>query len=1209
MIYSKFQKLTPTDNVDLTGYREAFEFIFENKDIRNVAISGAYSSGKSSLLESYKKLNKDKKFVHISLAHFGPEIKKQDDNGKPINNETIIEGKILNQLIQQIPEERIPQTDFRIKKSVKDKRVLCYTTLILVFALLVLFITKFEKWTTFVGNMEESFVKKFLQLTTEPNSLIFAGIVLMVILGGCIYWFLTIQKSKNILRKLSFQGNEIEIFSENENSYFDKYLNEVLYLFENADFDVFVFEDIDRFNTISIFERLREINTLVNIRLAGKRTVRFFYLLRDDMFSNKDRTKFFDYILPVVPVVDSSNSYNKLKEYLLYADMYKEFDDRFLRDLSLYIDDLRLLKNIINEFLIYYEKLKKIDLNVNKMLALVTYKNIFPKDFSELQLNKGFVYSLFEKKEILISNEKENIENKISECRKRRQNCENEMLESMEELKLVLNNKSTKSSQTGNYALQQQLKREYEQWKNDTYPIREMAIKDKMNNGRVVIERELEELKEQLKKIKSISFAEIINRSNIDSVFQLTTRNEIGVENNYEEIKTNEYFPLLKFLMRNGYLDESYNDYMTFFYENSLTRRDKLFLRSIADRKAKEHDYKLDNPRLVLSNLRETDFWQEECLNYSLISYLLNPSVDSKFFEAFMSQIKKTDNIAFLVSLYDQEQNRERLVELINRNFPDFFKKLLKGYLYNEEMLQEYSFYSLDNSSLDVLENMNEGGVFKEYIEGQNRYYSLHVINIERLIIILKSLDVRFENVSFTENELLLRKIYEDNIYKLNYENIHMFLNAMYTLDADEVDYTKCLTMVFSESEQPLCKYVCANMDEAVSAVLVGTDGTIRDNNACILDVLNSDKVSDENKLLYMERLSTKIDNIEEILDARYRVEAIKTGKAKCTVENIISYYDIEKLSDILISFINESSAELDFSSYEFKSATVKNAFFKECVATSKLNDEKYRQMVSSLKIKFPNFNIKNMEESKVQILINEDIIQMNANDLNFIRREYPKCMQNYVEKNIEKYFSVVGANPPLEEIKCALTWNIPTEKKSVLLGKTSEKISVFEKNYPEDIKVMILEAHLKPEDIPGLLVGYSGYGLQLKEKVKKVAKNQFGKVIAIAKELPMETIFELLADPQIPINSRRDLLSNTVGRMEDIERVQALKSINATQIAKLFEPNKKPKIVLDEENRAVLNILQESHIILGYEEDLEKNIFKVLRRKKRTSELKTELL
>lgn len=1209
MIYSKFQKLTPTDNVDLTGYREAFEFIFENKDIRNVAISGAYSSGKSSLLESYKKLNKDKKFVHISLAHFGPEIKKQDDNGKPINIETIIEGKILNQLIQQISEEKIPQTDFRIKKSVKRKQKLMYTFLILILVLMVLYVVKFEKWTAFVANMEESFIKSFFQISTESNALLFVSATLVLLAGACIYWFLTIQKGKNMLRKLSFQGNEIEIFSENENSYFDKYLNEVLYLFENSDFDVFVFEDIDRFNTISIFERLREINTLVNIRLAGKRTVRFFYLLRDDMFSNKDRTKFFDYILPVVPVVDSSNSYNKLKEYLLYADMYKEFDDRFLRDLSLYIDDLRLLKNIINEFLIYYEKLKKINLDVNKMLSIVTYKNIFPKDFSELQLNKGFVYSLFEQKESFISAEKEKLQAQIEDYKNMIENCKNELLESSEELDMVKEARYNKYNSMAGSPRRQQLQKEYEQWLKDTYPVRKATIENKNSSKYILLENKLHEMQEQHKYLENAALAQILNRDNIDSVFQLTTRNEIGVENNYEEIKTNEYFPLLKFLMRNGYLDESYNDYMTFFYENSLTRRDKLFLRSIADRKAKEHDYKLDNPRLVLSNLRETDFWQEECLNYSLISYLLNPSVDSKFFEAFMSQIKKTDNIAFLVSLYDQEQNRERLVELINRNFPDFFKKLLKGYLYNEEMLQEYSFYSLDNSSLDVLENMNEGGVFKEYIEGQNRYYSLHVINIERLIITLKSLDVRFENVSFTENELLFRKIYEDNIYKLNYENIHMFLNAMYTLDVDEVDYTKCLTMVFSESEQPLCKYVCANMDEAVSAVLVGTDGTIRDNNACILDVLNSDKVSDENKLLYMERLSTKIDNIEEILDIRYRVEAIKTGKAKCTVENIITYYDIEKLSDILISFINESSAELDFSSYEFKSATVKNAFFKECVATSKLNDEKYRQMVSSLKIKFPNFNIKNMEESKIQILINEDIIQMNANDLNFIRREYPKCMQNYVEKNIEKYFLVVGANPPLEEIKCALTWNIPIEKKSVLLGKTSEKISVFEKNYPEDIRAMILETHLKPEDIPGLLVGYSGYGLQLKEKVKKVAKNQFGKVIAIAKELPMETVFELLADSQIPIKSRRDLLSNTVGRMEDIERVQALKSINATQIAKLFEPNKKPKIVLDEENRAVLNILQESHIILGYEEDLEKNIFKVLRRKKRTSELKTELL
>lgn len=60
----RFQKLTPTSNVDLNVYEEGFEFIFSNDDIRNIAVSGPYSSGKSSLLESYKR-NTLKKLLFI----------------------------------------------------------------------------------------------------------------------------------------------------------------------------------------------------------------------------------------------------------------------------------------------------------------------------------------------------------------------------------------------------------------------------------------------------------------------------------------------------------------------------------------------------------------------------------------------------------------------------------------------------------------------------------------------------------------------------------------------------------------------------------------------------------------------------------------------------------------------------------------------------------------------------------------------------------------------------------------------------------------------------------------------------------------------------------------------------------------------------------------------------------------------------------------
>lgn len=62
-----FEKLTPNDEVDISVYDEAMEFVFDNSDITNIAISGAYGAGKSSVIDSYKKKHTDKKFMHISL--------------------------------------------------------------------------------------------------------------------------------------------------------------------------------------------------------------------------------------------------------------------------------------------------------------------------------------------------------------------------------------------------------------------------------------------------------------------------------------------------------------------------------------------------------------------------------------------------------------------------------------------------------------------------------------------------------------------------------------------------------------------------------------------------------------------------------------------------------------------------------------------------------------------------------------------------------------------------------------------------------------------------------------------------------------------------------------------------------------------------------------------------------------------------------------
>ena len=91
----QFERLTPADNIDLDVYEDAINYVFENSDVKNIAISGAYSAGKSSVLASYKKKHRDLRFLHISLAHFKSPEQEEETEVK----ESILEGKILNQLI------------------------------------------------------------------------------------------------------------------------------------------------------------------------------------------------------------------------------------------------------------------------------------------------------------------------------------------------------------------------------------------------------------------------------------------------------------------------------------------------------------------------------------------------------------------------------------------------------------------------------------------------------------------------------------------------------------------------------------------------------------------------------------------------------------------------------------------------------------------------------------------------------------------------------------------------------------------------------------------------------------------------------------------------------------------------------------------------------------------------------------------------------
>ena len=80
-IHYSFRTLTPTDDVDMRVYEDALNYAFEDKEVKNIALSGSYGSGKSSVLKSYTKKHKALNFMHISLAHF-EEANVEEENSE-----------------------------------------------------------------------------------------------------------------------------------------------------------------------------------------------------------------------------------------------------------------------------------------------------------------------------------------------------------------------------------------------------------------------------------------------------------------------------------------------------------------------------------------------------------------------------------------------------------------------------------------------------------------------------------------------------------------------------------------------------------------------------------------------------------------------------------------------------------------------------------------------------------------------------------------------------------------------------------------------------------------------------------------------------------------------------------------------------------------------------------------------------------------------
>lgn len=1032
---NNYEALLPNAHSDEKGhYSEPLHTALNTPKVNNIAITGPYGAGKSSFLETFKINNAQWDYLPISLATF--KNKKEEEEKKEADGEKVekenneekgkfelhqdIERSILQQFFYREKSSIVPQSRFKKIKRINKFDIFSNT---LMFTFLVF-------WSAVIFNHFKE--KDKIQLWDFLNTY-FNEISVIYLLIGLAFLYRFFYYISNLqVSKLNLKKGEISLAKQDKASILNEHLDEILYFFEVTKYNVVFFEDIDRFDDTEIFIKLRELNNLINNSKQINRRIIFIYAIRDDMFIDKERTKFFDFIVPIIPYINPSNSEMKLIGKFKQEIKDGKIDESFISQVSLYIDDMRLLLNIYNEYMVYKNNLDSNKLNHNQILALVICKNFYPLDFAKLHTREGFIYDLFankpkyieEKLSEYISQEK-NLKDKLNSLHTK---IESENINKVRELKLIiLGELFTKTKahvlSIGKYNYQQisdlidsdifetidgkvdcigYYKHGYN-WEltgkttflNKDYLDRKEIIEtgyiDKINN----LKKEIESTHKQIVKLKQATLKQLFE-----------TSSHIIIEG-YEDKD------LLIFLVRNGYIDENYEHYISYFHKGGITQDDREFLLSIQNYNALDFTFRLGNISKLLEKLKDKDFEQIEILNYQLTDFLLlnyNKYEDkAKLYFKKLSEGSSTSK-EFILNYLEQNASNVTKKEFIKRLKWDGLWLYVFDML-SDEKQDEYFRLIFNALDTDRIIKLNQGNNLKEYLEKQiylPKYSDEQNTQCKELIA---GLELKFTNIENpSDNEDLFNYIYENWNYELSDKMIKIVLVEKADTNIGNLDEAHFTTIRDSGADE-LINYIDTNLNEYVANIFLAIESNIKESETTILYLLNSDEVSFENKVKIIQKEEVRLSDIS-LIDNKVWIELLKNNKVEATWDNVMNYYidNDNSLDTSLINFLNieENAHKLSEVRIGKKYCEDNEGFntqiLKDIIQSSKFEISSYNYLTKNIGYWYKDLDISTLDEAKITLLVKNNIFQFESECFDILKKYTNSQHIALIEKHKDKF-------------------------------------------------------------------------------------------------------------------------------------------------------------------------------------------------------------
>lgn len=1028
-------KLGRNNKNDEKQYRSVLNLAqkLQEKDVLNIALTGPYGSGKSSILRSLKQDFPQYKYLSISLA----TLKSPLDNGKDaIDIDTMnnrIEYSILQQLIYKEKQETLYNSRLKriYHKSSEFQYALSIAIMLYIIALIIVFEPLFLKIDWICQNLNNPILNKWAD-----------GIAIAYIVMATIMFVKhTIKSLSNSkLNKLNLKNGEIELKEyKDDTSIFNKHMDEIVYFFQVTKYNVVIIEDLDRFNNTDIFLKLREVNQLLNQSESVGRKIVFIYAVRDDMFLDEERTKFFDYITTVIPIINSSNSVDKLKEELEIKGFIDICDD-VIDSLAFFIDDMRLLKNIVNEYAQYREKLDE-KLDQNKLLAMIVYKNYHPKDFADLHKGVGVVYECLHKKKELLTERNKQIDARIADIKEKLQALETTHALQEKELRLVyMEGYRRQLLKTGidnivsfcidnNYIVPEDIAEnetlfntfiscsdinyKYYGYYSSYYGTHRLENNssninfnqiERMVNSDFTYHERLEALREGENKIREqINILELSRNSHYATPIQELLQ-DIDMQN-HKIFNGLNVSKMLESFLKEGFINEDYFDYISFFFGKSINKHDHDFILELKLRHSLSYDYPIDKIEQCVKNIPNKCYNDVSILNIQVVDYIcqhLDEEPNNKKLYAIVQALTKSKKWDFLIAYYNSVENPSIFFKYLANVMNGLWKVFAK--INSDELYEAWLRYiELDHSIKESRSWLEKNYAFISY--------RVELIGFDVIAQVISQGELIFTVID-AESGSLLEYVVENKAYRLTPTNVvcafvHCRNERIEKLDSYPLNVT---ILRNCEPAKPISAYVDEHFESALNDVFI-TDAAKQEEEQVIIEIINSEGIAEGTKRKYLLGQQNKV-SLADVNNQLWTL-AVEIDIVTPSWSEIYAFYMNQNnvIVSILRAFIAKHIDELeDIAELE---ETQKELLANSALLTSNFEISVYDKLIKIFNgVTFEDADISSIDNAHLKSLLYADMLPYSVYYTTTIRDSHSDVLPYYVDKYLDECVENIDEMP-----------------------------------------------------------------------------------------------------------------------------------------------------------------------------------------------------